>query len=210
MGQEKEIFIIRHGQTELNRQGIIQGRGVNAPLNELGRLQAKAFFEHYRHEPFDQLFSSTLLRAQQTISDFVAMGIPHASLPELDEISWGEMEGKLEVHEWDNTFREMTGKWSDGQLDVAAPGGETPNQLQKRQLKLVELLKNHPARKILISSHGRYIRALMCTLTGQSLSKMETFTHTNLCLYLLKYREGTFHLLKADERAHLSALTQSH
>ena len=48
----KEIYIIRHGETDYNRQGIVQGQGVDTSLNDLGRRQASAFFEHYRHIDF--------------------------------------------------------------------------------------------------------------------------------------------------------------
>ena len=40
----KEIYIIRHGETELNRLGIVQGRGVDSDLNDTGRAQAEAFY----------------------------------------------------------------------------------------------------------------------------------------------------------------------
>ena len=57
---EKEIYIVRHGQTDLNAQGIVQGKGVDAPLNELGQKQANAFYEAYKHVPFDALYSSII------------------------------------------------------------------------------------------------------------------------------------------------------
>ena len=43
----KQLYIIRHGETELNRLGIVQGRGVDASLNETGITQAEAFFQKY-------------------------------------------------------------------------------------------------------------------------------------------------------------------
>lgn len=206
MNPLKEVYIVRHGQTEFNRQGIIQGRGVNSSLNEQGHKQAAMFYKAYSHVPFDFLISSTLRRTQQTLQPFMEHGLPSLVLPELDEISWGEMEGKAEVHEWDNTFKEMTARWAAGHLDFSAPGGESPNELQKRQLVMLNILKNIPAQKILIASHGRYIRALMCTVTETPLSRMETFEHTNLCLYKIDlYREG-WRLAIKDERSHLKDL----
>lgn len=44
----KYIYILRHGETDYNRRGIVQGSGVDAELNEYGRLQAEAFFRYYR------------------------------------------------------------------------------------------------------------------------------------------------------------------
>jgi broad specificity phosphatase PhoE len=208
MNPTKEVYIVRHGQTEFNRQGIIQGRGINSSLNEQGHRQAACFYQAYRHVPFEFLISSTLKRTQQTLQPFMEHGLPSLALPELDEISWGAMEGKTEVHEWDNTFREMTARWAAGELDFSAPGGESPIALQKRQLIMLGILKNIPAQKILIASHGRYIRALMCTITGTSLSRMETFEHTNLCLYKIDLHQDDWKLVLKDERSHLKDLME--
>ena len=41
---KKTIYLIRHGETDFNRQGIVQGSGVDSDLNELGLAQAEAFF----------------------------------------------------------------------------------------------------------------------------------------------------------------------
>jgi broad specificity phosphatase PhoE len=45
---DKELYIIRHGETDLNKQGIVQGRGINSDLNDTGRAQAAAFFKMYK------------------------------------------------------------------------------------------------------------------------------------------------------------------
>ena len=50
----KTIYLIRHGETEFNRMGIVQGSGIDSDLNETGILQARAFFETYRHITFNK------------------------------------------------------------------------------------------------------------------------------------------------------------
>jgi broad specificity phosphatase PhoE len=55
---DKELYIIRHGETELNRLGIVQGRGVNTDLNDTGRAQAAAFYERYKDIPFQKIYTS--------------------------------------------------------------------------------------------------------------------------------------------------------
>ncbi|HLS39123.1 MAG TPA: histidine phosphatase family protein, partial [Sphingobacterium bovisgrunnientis] len=59
---KKTFYFIRHGQTDLNLKGIVQGRGVNTSLNDSGRKQADAFFNAYKHIPFDKIYTSTLVR----------------------------------------------------------------------------------------------------------------------------------------------------
>src|ERR1035437_2074299 len=104
---DRELYIIRHGQTDHNAAGIVQGKGVDLSLNEKGRKQAQAFFDAYKDVPFDMLYSSSLRRAQETISGFRALGIPHESLSELDEISWGDLEGTVSTMESDLVFQSL-------------------------------------------------------------------------------------------------------
>lgn len=42
---QKTLYIVRHGQTELNRLGVVQGRGMDTDLNDEGRTQASQFYE---------------------------------------------------------------------------------------------------------------------------------------------------------------------
>jgi len=67
----KKIYIIRHGQTDFNLQGIVQGSGVDSSLNAMGRAQAQAFFEKYQSIPFAKIYTSALKRTSETVSDFI-------------------------------------------------------------------------------------------------------------------------------------------
>jgi broad specificity phosphatase PhoE len=90
---EKHIYLIRHGQTDYNLKGIVQGRGVDSELNTTGKQQARLFFEHYQHVPFEAVLTSTLKRTHQTVEPFLASGHQHQVKVELDEIDWGIFEG---------------------------------------------------------------------------------------------------------------------
>ena len=47
----KTLYIVRHGQTDLNKQGIVQGRGMNTDLNDEGRKQAvQGHHPHWRDQ----------------------------------------------------------------------------------------------------------------------------------------------------------------
>ena len=63
-----KLYLIRHGETDYNRQGIVQGGGVDSSLNDLGRRQAEAFFEHYKHLRFDAVYVSALKRTHETLA----------------------------------------------------------------------------------------------------------------------------------------------
>ncbi len=192
---QKEIYIIRHGETDLNKQGIVQGRGVNSSLNERGKKQAEAFFSHFEKEAFEIIYTSSLARAQQTVQPFVDAG--HAIHPhqDLDEISWGIYEGKLPDSATSQDYMNMLKKWRSGILIEKIPGGESPVELQQRQLRFIEnVLKPSPHKKILLCIHGRAMRSLLCTLLGDDLSKMDEYPHQNLSLYKLFYNAPSFQL----------------
>ena len=204
---QKEIYIIRHGQTDLNAQGIVQGKGVNAPLNELGQKQAAAFHEAYKHVKFDVVYTSSLLRAIQTAEAFVMAGIPHIADADLDEISWGEAEGNKSFTDHSDLFNELLREWKSGNIYYKFNGGESPFDLQQRQLRFIENLKQTNYKTVLMATHGRFIRALMCTLTQTPLSEMDNFDHTNLCLYKVNLlSNGTFQIEQHNNQAHLAEL----
>ena len=203
----KELYIIRHGQTDHNLKGIVQGKGVNLPLNELGQRQAKAFFDAYKDVPFDGMYTSTLLRAQQTIYPFRDLGLSYEIFSELDEISWGEMEGTYTVMEHSDVFKTLIDDWRAGNIDAKPPQGESPRELQDRQKRFINHILHTPDRNILISMHGRAIRSMLCTLTDTPLSRMEEFPHVNLTLYKVNLlSDGTFEIEKFNDQEHLKNL----
>ena len=75
----QQIYLLRHGQTDFNVQGIVQGSGVNSDLNERGRWQAERFWQAYQDMPFARVYTSALKRTQQSVQHFIDKGIPHES-----------------------------------------------------------------------------------------------------------------------------------
>ena len=63
----KEVYFIRHGETEQNKLGIVQGSGIDSDLNNLGLIQGKAFHTNFLDKEFDVAISSDMKRAYQTI-----------------------------------------------------------------------------------------------------------------------------------------------
>lgn len=199
----KNIYIVRHGQTDYNVKGIVQGRGVDSSLNEVGKRQAQCFFEYYKNIPFDIIYISTLKRTLQTIQYFEDLQIPIEKHEALDEIDWGIYEGVEHDAIVSSIYFETLKLWSQGELHIAVEGAETPMELHERQKPFISLLKSIPHENILVCTHGRSIRALLCTLTGKPLSAMDTFPHCNTCLYQLIYSNGNFQVLKANDLSHL-------
>lgn len=204
----KRIYVIRHGQTDYNLRRVVQGSGIDAPLNETGKQQAAAFHEHFKTVPFDKVYTSALIRTQQSVSAFIEKH-PHEIHSELNEISWGVYEGKV-ISEEDRTFfTQLTDGWKEGLLDTALENGESPKEVAARQQRFVPLIQNRTDEEhILICMHGRAMRIFMCVLLGLRLEEMDRFEHSNLCLYELgMHPNGRFELLRGNYTEHLTQLT---
>lgn len=202
---EKKIYIIRHGQTDLNLRGIVQGCSVDSDLNETGHAQAESFYDAYRHYGFDKVYTSELKRTHQSVRLFTESGIPRTQLEGLNEISWGEREGRPLTAEDDIEHKLMMQAWRRGDLHYKLNGGESPLEVFDRQKKaLAYIMSNRHEQNVLICMHGRAIRIFLCLLLDIPLRYMNRFDHSNLCLYTLAHRpESGFELVTENETAHL-------
>src|SRR5476649_302398 len=204
MTNKKTLYIVRHGQTDLNKRGIIQGRGMDTDLNDEGRRQARLFFEAYKRVPFDKIYISELKRTQQSVQPFIDIGIPFERLPGLDELGWGVHEGQPSTPENKAAFLQIMSDWLDGRLDAKFEGGESPNEVKERQLEALATIMSHPDEKtVLICMHGRALRLLLCLLTGKPLSEMDSFPHQNLILYKINYDGEKFEIIDFNNAKHL-------
>ncbi len=203
----KKIYLLRHGQTDYNLQGVVQGSGIDAPINATGRAQAEVFFGAYREVQFDQLYHSALIRTRQSIQGFIDLGIPVTSLAELNEISWGNYEGTPMTPEEGEYYRMMLHQWQQGNLDYAIAGGESPNSVAERLHRAIQIILNGPGETILVCMHGRAMRIFLSLICQTPLKEMDQYEHGNLCLYLLEQEEkGGFVLGKQNDQEHLREL----
>jgi broad specificity phosphatase PhoE len=189
--ENKTIYLIRHGETEYNRLGIVQGSGVDSSLNDVGIAQADAFFQTYQYVPFDKVYTSSLRRTVETAQPFINLEIPHQQLSGLNE---------------DTEYTDLIEAWESGNLSASAPGGESPEQVAKRQREALDvILSNDEEELILIVMHGRAMRILLAQLTKQPLSVMDTFHHSNVCLYKLTHdtESGETKVVTANDTSHL-------
>lgn len=200
----KKVYLIRHGQTDFNLRNVVQGSGVDSDLNDLGRRQALAFFQAYCHIPFDKIYTSALKRSQQSVSQFIGLGIPHETLAGLNEISWGVREGQSVTIEEDQYYHHMLDQWQRGHTTLRIEGGESPDDVVRRMKPAIDfILRQNTEKTILICMHGRAMRILLCHLLNYPLRSMDMFDHSNLCLYLLNYTGSMFSVERYNDTSHL-------
>jgi broad specificity phosphatase PhoE len=201
--EPKTIYLIRHGQTGHNHRGIVQGRYINSSLSKKGCRQAKAFFEAYKHVPFQKVYTSTLQRTKQTVEQFTALGIPHEELAGLDEICWGAAEGLFADGENNKQYWAIIDTWKSGDLNPRLDGGENPLDVKSRQQEALEYISSTPEDLILVCMHGRALKIMLAWITGLHMKDMDNFDHDNLSLYILEYKDKTWTIKTHDERGHL-------
>lgn len=195
---------MRHGQTDYNLKGIVQGSGIDASLNRTGREQANLFFEAYKHIPFDKLYTSALKRSIESMKQFIDLGIPNEALSGLNEINWGTREGMVITAEEDEYYYHVLAEWKAGKIDMPIEGGESPMDVQQRQKPALEQILNQPNDDIiLICMHGRAMRVLLCLMLNYPLNHMDEFEHENLCCYQLTYTGNMFSVDSFNNTVHL-------
>lgn len=200
----RTIFFLRHGQTDFNVRGIVQGSGVDSGLNDTGRRQAERFFAAYGHIPFDKVYTSTLRRTHESVSRFLELGLPHESHAGLNEISWGVREGTRITMDEDAEYRYVLGQWAAGNTAARLEGGESPDEVAARQRLFIELLTSRTDQQtVLVCMHGRALRVMLCQLLGYPLSCMDGFEHSNLCLYKLEFTGSLFTVRNFLDVSHL-------
>jgi broad specificity phosphatase PhoE len=208
---EKTIYLIRHGETDYNRRGVVQGSGVDADLNTMGRAQARAFFQAYASVPFANIYISALRRTRQTVQPFLDAGLIAEEHPGLNEISWGVMEGKIPNSHDNVYYHGLMLAWAEGRTDTTTDGGESPQQVMDRQRPVIGLiLSRTDENPVLVCMHGRAMRILLAWLTNRPLSAMDQFDHSNLCLYRLRYdyATATFTVDLTNDTTHLLTALQ--
>jgi len=198
------LYILRHGETELNRLGIVQGSGVDADLNDTGRAQSASFFKKYKDVDFDLVVTSRLRRTHQTVHPFIQKGIPWVQTEHINEICWGQHEGQPATPERTEIYLAMIAEWQAGNFDAALPEGETARQLFDRIHLFIEWLKTRTEQHILIATHGRAIRSLVTALKGKGPAEMEDAPHANTGLYVIHYQDGSFVFETENDTSHLS------
>lgn len=203
----KKIYLVRHGQTDFNLKGIVQGSGIDSSLNERGKAQAKAFYGCYSSVAFDKIYTSKLKRTKETVQPFIDAGVPYESTDGLNEISWGTKEGQRITPQEDAYYHWMLKQWQEGRTDLRIEGGESPDDVARRQQSAVDqIMSRKDESTILVCMHGRAMRILLCQLLNYPLRAMDMFEHENLCLYLLNYTGTFFSVEKFNDTGHLDLL----
>lgn len=201
-----QLYIIRHGETDFNRQGIVQGGGVDSDLNDKGRQQAEIFYNHYKHLEFDAVYASDLKRTHQTLEPWLkGHGYSFNIEPAIREFSWGRMEGKVPTEDDNKIFFSLKKSWTEGQFHLGVEGGDSPIAFWERLEPVIwRLYEQHKGQRVLACSHGRTLRILLSNLIGEGMHQMEEYQHKNTGLNILHFMDNKkIEAVKVNDVQHL-------
>lgn len=190
----RRVYLIRHGETDWNAQGKIQGGGYDIPLNANGQSQARAVAQALHDIPLTVIASSTLSRAKET-ADILRQ--EHSVCQrELDsglrEMGFGEFEGlaihSLELEEKVRNRFQTIGRQVNGNPDLVFPGGgESTNMVKERACTALQaVLDKYPKEQhIAVVSHGRTNKVLIAAIAFQDVQKFRTIKQKNTAINVL-------------------------
>ncbi|MCB0421535.1 MAG: histidine phosphatase family protein [Bdellovibrionales bacterium] len=149
---DRELFVFRHGQTDWNLQGRLQGH-TDVPLNEIGMQQAQQLSTQLTDLCLEVVLSSDLERAHVTAQIATLSRIPILTTKNLREARLGIAEGKSKN---DPLIIDGYRRWLDPEDDeFFFAGGESPSEHKGRIIKYLDSVFAEEAwRRIGISTHG--------------------------------------------------------
>ena len=163
-------YLVRHGETEWNLQGRIQGH-IDVPLYPLGRKKVQAQANSLADLSFAAVYSSDLSRTVETAQILVNdADVSVQTNPTLREFSYGQWEGLTLEEVQARDPEDFALRFRQRDVEFSAPGGESTIQLLRRVRRFyVKAASVHgPEENLLVVAHGGSIRALTLCLLGLS------------------------------------------
>jgi len=163
-----KLIIIRHGETEENKAGIVQGH-LPGHLSETGIKQAKKVALRLKDEKIDFIYSSDLARASDTAKEVFRFhpDIPIEFVKDLREKFLGEWQGKNK--------KELDFTNDTSLVKLFPKDGETPEELFNRASNFLDkVLSKHYNDIILFAGHNGINKALIAVITGKSPKEIRT------------------------------------
>lgn len=194
----REVIFVRHGQTEWNVAGRLQGRG-DSPLTELGRHQARAHAGWLMGLGPDRILASPLGRAQATAKILAdALGLAVEIEPRLEERCMGRFEGwtldEVGAAAPDEASARIRDPWR-----YRAPGGENYDDMLERVEPLLDELSAQESGRVVLVSHGTLVRPLLGRLLGLEQEAILRLRQPNAVAYQVKLDGVTPEVLRWED-----------
>ncbi len=199
------LYVTRHGQTQWNIEGRIQGH-KDSPLTQKGIHNAKLLGTHLADVRFDCVYSSPLGRAMHTTELIVKnRNLEIKPLPALEEMGFGIWEGRLSEelsHLYPEQFNSF---WNHPEQYTPVEGGESFEQFNNRVSGwLNELIVDKPGENILVVTHTCVIKELYSIINKLPLKYFwDDPRIQDTCLSIIEIKDGEARFLLEADTSHL-------
>ncbi|KAF8652179.1 hypothetical protein HU200_062907 [Digitaria exilis] len=199
------MVFVRHGETEWNASGTVQGR-LDHELNERGRQQsAKVACWLSKQVKPAAVYSSDLKRAQETAKKIVA-ACPESKLvidQRLTERDMGMFQG-MNKHDATKTDAYKAYSSNNDRNEHLPGGGESLNQLSERCVScLNEIADKHMGERVVVVSHEEVIQEI-CRLADPTSSDRRKIPNTSITIVHISGSDGQWTLEKVGDISHLA------
>ncbi len=172
----KTVYFVRHGESQANRDGVIAGDGIDSPLTDIGRDQAKSVAEELRSKGIDLVVSSPKSRALDS-AKIIANVIGYDSdkiviIPELTERNVGEATGMKRDEYFE---REKNGP--------PITGADSKQEMYEKVKRGLDKLRALPAENILVVSHngtGRMVQVIAENRQPEEMSTVKQLQNSSI------------------------------
>ena len=187
-----KIWIARHGQTDLNKKKLMQGR-TDAPLNEKGIEQARRSRQNIGDVHFDAVYSSPLQRAKLTGAIIGGVDISEViEDPRIIETDFG----RYEKRKYYALGLPMTAYWTMPRIFPAPPTVESIASMRERASSFLKELETHDYENVLVACHGGIMRAL-CGYLDEAPDGLRWERAKNCEIRVYEYKDGNHTFLKS-------------
>jgi len=200
------LILVRHGETEWNRQSRIIGH-TEIALNDTGRKQAALLAQALRDEKISAIYASPLQRTRETAAEIsCVLGIRVEYDDALKEISAGDIDG-LTFEEVAERHSDFFKHWMRGDPALCLPGGESFKDLRNRTWPAVQrIIEKHPDDDVILVSHTLAIMSIVASALDM---KVEDFRRIRLnvaSISVLEFKDGKASLLLFNDTCHWNGL----
>ncbi len=202
------VFIVRHGETEWNAAGRMQGRS-DVPLSERGVLQSAAVAKRLSGEPVSAVYSSRLSRARATAE---AIAEPHGlrvlETDLLTETDLGGWEGMTDAELLAKGEGAALARYRANPVRYRPPGAESLEQVAERMTTAMhDIARRHAGETVVVVGHGGSLRVLFCLALGvAAIPSMLAFRLDNGSVSLVEHTPQRSWIWFTNDTCHLANL----
>jgi phosphoserine phosphatase len=200
-----KIMLIRHGETEWNKEEIFRGR-ADVELNGTGLKQAQLLAQYLTGEKIDVIYSSPLKRAFKTAEEIPRYhNIPVNAAPELNDFNYGEWQG-LSQETVRIKYQTSCNQWQANPHLAKIPHGESLEEVKERSLSLISKVIAGSQNTVAMVSHRVINKVLICALLGLDNSHFWDIKMDTCGITVFIYENGRFVLDKHNDTSFLKPL----